>query len=149
MPKSSLQPMPVEALQHADARWLLAYARSKMNPEGLLVSDTLVPAEARSVLHHLMVLEPTGKPEELRYVTVGDSIVARFGVDLTGRTLELGSPGGWAPAMREALAKRRPVALRGDVPGGQSSWARLEALILPVACAGHDGMGILAGLFFL
>lgn len=138
----------MEQLRHPDARWLAAYSQSKAPPDGVLEHDSLLPQETRNMAAHLMMLEPTGKPEELRYQMVGEAITARFGIDLTGKTLPLTTAGGWAPAMREALRERHPIALTGEVPGGQSSWARLEALIMPIAYPG-GGTGILAGLFFL
>jgi hypothetical protein len=148
MPRSTLQPLSMEQLRHPDARWLVAYSQSKTAPGELLARDTILPHETHSMAPHLMMLEPTEKPEELRYQAVGEAITARFGIDLTGKTLPLTTAGGWAPAMLQALHERRPIALIGEVPGGQASWARLEALIMPVAFAG-GGMGILAGLFFL
>lgn len=149
MPRSTLQPFPAEELRHPDARWLSAYAASKVVADEILTSDAIVLHEARGIVAHLMVLRPGETPDALLYGPVGDAITTRFGVDLTGRTLDLSSSGGWAPAMKQALDERRPIALRGEVPGGQASWARLEALILPVDCANGKGTGILAGLFFL
>ena len=149
MLKSTLERLRLEELRHPDARWLRAYADSKVAAGEALTSDDIVPHETRSVFTHLMVLKPTDHPEELLYGVVGGAITARFGVDLTGKTLNLASPGGWAPAMRDALREQRPVALRGEVPGGRSSWARMEALIFPVVCSDGSGVGILAGLFFL
>lgn len=139
----------MEQLHHPGARWLLAYAASKVTPGGLLDRDAILPNETRNMARHLMLLEPTEKSEELRYQTVGEAITARFGLDLTGRTLPLTTAGGWAPAMRQALDERRVIALTGEVPGGQSSWARMEALVMPIIYPGGRGVGILAGLFFL
>lgn len=149
MDKSSLQALPLDELRHPDARWLMSYSASKVIDGAPLRRDAIVPDETRTMTPHLMVLEPTDTAGNLRYSMVGQAITARFGIDLMGRTLSLASSGGWAPAMRQAIDERRPIALRGEVPGGQSSWAKVEALILPVICAETGAMGVLAGLFFL
>jgi hypothetical protein len=149
MPKSTLLALPLDELRHPDARWLAAYSASKVLNGEPLNSAAIEPHETRSMNPHLMVLEPTEVSDQLRYSSVGQAITSRFGIDLSGRTLCLASSGGWAPAMRQAIDERRPIALRGEVPGGQSSWAKIEALILPVICAKTGSMGVMAGLFFL
>lgn len=143
-----LQPLPVEQLEHPEARWLMAYWNSKTPPRGVPVYDSILQHETRSVAQHLMALKPSGVEGELRYKRVGEAITVRFGFDLTGKALGTATTGGWGPVMLQAAAERRPVALRGRVPGGWGSWARFEALALPVACRGNDDTGVLAGLFF-
>jgi hypothetical protein len=143
-----LQPLPVEQLEHPDARWLIAYWNSKTPVRGVPVCDTLLPHETRAVAPHLMALKPSGDEGELRYRRVGEAITSRFGLDLTGKALGPATSGVWAPAMLQAAAERRPAVLRGRVPGGWGSWVRFEALALPVACRDSDGTGVLVGLFF-
>ena len=143
-----LQPLPVEQLEHPDARWLIAYWNSKTPIRGVPTCDTILLHETRAVAQHLIALKPSGDEGELRYRRVGKAVTARFGVDLTGKALSAAATGGWAPTMLRAAAERRPAALRGRVPGGWQSWARFEALALPVACRDSDGTGVLVGLFF-
>lgn len=142
-----LQPVPVEALQHAEARWLHAYWRSRTIGDALPQCEAIVLGEVRSVAADLMMLEPAGAGA-LRYRQVGAAITARFGTDLTGRTLRLDSVGGWAEAFREAIATRRPVALRGRVAGRATVRPDFEAIALPVAGRIDAGVAILAGMFF-
>jgi len=143
-----LQPLPVEQLEHPEARWLIAYWNSKTPAHGIPVCDPVLRHETRSVAPHLISLKPSGEDGELQYRRVGEAITARFGVDLTGKALGAATTGGWGPVMLQAAAERRPVALRGRVPGGWGTWARFEALALPVACRGSDDPGVVAGLFF-
>lgn len=143
-----LQQIPTDALRRAGAKWLLGYWSNKIESPGLPRAEAVLLNELPSVAAKLMVLDPTGNPDELRYRAVGASVSARFGMDLVGRTLRLGSSGGWAAAFREAISQRRPVALRGQIAGGDPDWGSFEAVVLPVASTAPGGVSLVAGMFF-
>jgi hypothetical protein len=143
-----LQPIPLETLQHAEARWLHGYWQSKITEAALPPCEAISLGEMREVESDLMTLEPTSAAGELRYRLVGTAITARFGIELAGKTLRFDTSGGWATAFHEAITARRPVALRGRVSGGTSGWATFEAVVLPLACPVEGGISVLAGMFF-
>lgn len=143
-----LKQIPTDSLRRAGAKWLLGYWSNKVESPGLPRAEAVLLNELPSIATNLMVLDPTGKPGELRYRTVGPSVNARFGMDLTGRTLSLDSSGGWAAAFLEAISRRHPVALRGRIAGGDPHWGSFEAVVLPVASTAPGGVSLVAGMFF-
>lgn len=143
-----LQPVAVDLLQHGAARWLHAYWLRKSGGDALPPCAAIVPGEVRTVAPDLMLLEPAGAAGTLRYRQVGAAITARFGIDLTGRILHLDQAGGWADAFHQAIATRRPVALRGRLGGRAGDLPDFEAIALPLAGRVAAGVAILAGMFF-
>lgn len=149
MNQSSLQPLPVEQLQHPDARWLMAYWRGK-SPDGDLPSYRSVNGyETRAIARHLLVVEADPAAGTLRYASVGAAIRDRFRMDLSGHALPPESGGvGWTALIRQAAEGRRPAAARGHLPGRADPWVRFEILALPFADERGDNSIVVIGLFF-
>lgn len=151
MASSTMRPLPVEELRHHEARWLLAYWRTKANDGALPPPDSIDAHETRAVAPHLMVLRPTGTAGELRYETVGAAVANRFGTDMTGTVLHADPGGtGWAPILGQAVAERRSFATSGRILGSAAHWAEFEAVALPLESRVDDRIetSVLLGLFF-
>lgn len=147
MNQSVLQPLPVEQLQHPEARWLIAYWRSKSPDGDLPAYRNFDGHETRSVAPHLMVVEGPPLGGSQRYVSVGSAILDRFRFDLSGLPLDTRDTD-WSVLIRQAAEARRPAAGRGHLPGSHDAWIRFEILALPFADDGGDDSIIVVGLFF-
>jgi hypothetical protein len=146
MNHSALQPLPVEQVQHPNARWLLAYWRTK-SPDGHLPAyASFSQHETRAIAPHLIVVKGAG--DSLRYERAGWAVVDRFRLDLAGLPLPPESTGGWSAMIRQAASEQRPAAGRGHLPGSQGDWVRFEIVALPFADEAGDNSIVVAGLFF-
>lgn len=150
MNHSALQPLPVEQLQHPDARWLMAYWRAKSPDGDLPAYHSFKNHEIRAVAPHLLVVEGTASAGSLRYGSIGSAILDRFRVDFSGLPLPPDSrSAGWSALIRQAAEDHRPAAGRGHLPGSSSeAWIRFEILALPFADERGDNSVIVVGLFF-
>ena len=151
MVSSTMRPLALEELRHPEARWLLAYWRTKEFAGALPSAGAIDAHETRAVAPHLMLLRPAGNAGELRYESVGAAVANRFGTDMTGAVLHTDPSGvGWASILGQAVALRRPAAPRGRLVGPAAGRGRVEAVALPLESRADDRVeiSVLLGLFF-
>ncbi len=151
MVSSTMRPLALEELRHPEARWLLAYWRTKEFAGALPSAGAIDAHETRAVAPHLMLLRPAGNAGELRYESVGAAVANRFGTDMTGAVLHTDPSGvGWASILGQAVALRRPAATGGRIVGSAADWAEFEAVALPLESRADDRVeiSVLLGLFF-
>ena len=151
MVSSTMRPLALEELRHPEARWLLAYWRTKEFAGALPSAGAIDAHETRAVAPHLMLLRPAGNAGELRYESVGAAVANRFGTDMTGAVLHTDPSGvGWASILGQAVALRRPAATGGPIVGSAADRAELEAVAQPVESRADDRVeiSVLLGLFF-
>ena len=151
MVSSTMRPLALEELRHPEARWLLAYWRTKEFAGALPSAGAIDAHETRAVAPHLMLLRPAGNAGELRYESVGAAVANRFGTDMTGAVLHTDPSGvGWASILGQAVALRRPAPTGGRIVGSAADWAEFEAVALPLESRADDRVeiSVLLGLFF-
>ena len=151
MVSSTMRPLALEELRHPEARWLLAYWRTKEFAGALPSAGAIDAHETRAVAPHLMLLRPAGNAGELRYESVGAAVANRFGTDMTGAVLHTDPSGvGWASILGQGGALRRPAATGGRIVGSAADWAEFEAVALPLESRADDRVeiSVLLGLFF-
>lgn len=151
MVSSTMRPLALEELRHPEARWLLAYWRTKEFAGALPSAGAIDAHETRAVAPHLMLLRPAGNAGELRYESVGAAVANRFGTDMTGAVLHTDPSGvGWASILGQAVALRRRAATGGRIVGSAADWAEFEAVALPLESRADDRVeiSVLLGLFF-
>ena len=151
MVSSTMRPLALEELRHPEARWLLAYWRTKEFAGALPSAGAIDAHETRAVAPHLMLLRPAGNAGELRYESVGAAVANRFGTDMTGAVLHTDPSGvGWASILGLAVALGGPAATGGRIVGSAADWAEFEAVALPLESRADDRVeiSVLLGLFF-
>ena len=151
MVSSTMRPLALEELRHPEARWLLAYWRTKEFAGALPSAGAIDAHETRAVAPHLMLLRPAGNAGELRYESVGAAVANRFGTDMTGAVLHTDPSGvGWASILGQAVALRRPAPPRGPILGSPPGRGALEAGGQPMESRADDRVeiSVLLGLFF-
>ena len=151
MVSSTMRPLALEELRHPEARWLLAYWRTKEFAGALPSAGAIDAHETRAVAPHLMLLRPAGNAGELRYESVGAAVANRFGTDMTGAVLHTDPSGvGWASILGQAVALRRPAAPRGRLLGPAPGWGQLGPGGQALGSPADDRVeiSVLLGLFF-
>ncbi len=151
MVSSTMRPLALEELRHPEARWLLAYWRTKEFAGALPSAGAIDAHETRAVAPHLMLLRPAGNAGELRYESVGAAVANRFGTDMTGAVLHTDPSGvGWASILGQAVALRRPAATGGRLVGRGAAWGAVGAvgLALGSRAGARVEISVLLGLFF-
>ena len=151
MVSSTMRPLALEELRHPEARWLLAYWRTKEFAGALPSAGAIDAHETRAVAPHLMLLRPAGNAGELRYESVGAAVATRCGTDRRGGGRHPHPRGGgWAASRGQAGAARRPAATGGRIVGSAADGAEFDAGALPLESRADDRVeiSVLLGLFF-
>jgi hypothetical protein len=134
---------------HPELRQLHGYWLAKKGERLAPARSDISPAEMRSFLPHVFLLEVVGTPRRFRFRLTGTEVVDRYGEELTGRFLdeidldEVGSEiiGEYERATREV----RPVCSRWNYKKGDGHFLRYERLILPLSTDGQTVDMLLCG----
>ena len=138
------------AEDHPQARELRAYWESKQSCNGVVTRQAIQPKEILPLLPHLLIAEPW-IDGDWRYRLGGTALVARMGVELTGKTVKQI----FEPDSAEAICRlygltalgERAVSLKGRFLGLGIEHVWGEGMHLPIR--GRDGRThIFGGVFF-
>jgi len=109
------------------------------------------PLEIRYALGYVLIAERRPPPDEFHFRLMGQELVERYGIDLTGRSLAVYPDPGFRDLVRKTfsavLDQRRPVLVDRDiVTSGRRH--RYEGLSLPLSSDGREIDQVIACLVF-
>lgn len=140
------------APRHAILRDLHSYWLAKKRHRLAPGRKDIDPAELRSLLPHLFMVDVENKPRRFRFRLVGTAIVSSFGLDITGRYLEEIGFSDQAPSV---LAHYGAVATTAEpschhvhFTRGSGRYLAYERLIVPLSSDGTSVDMLLGGICF-
>ena len=136
--------------EHADARKLIAYWRSKRTGEHLPPRAAIQPREIARLLPHIFLAEP--KNADWRYRLVGTGIAGRLKADFTGKSLRQVFEPATAKRVNKLYSSvaesRQPLSRKGRFLGLEIEHAVVENVHLPILAPDGQTPWILGGVFF-
>lgn len=134
-------------------RSLYAYWSAKRGGRTMPARADIDPVDMPALLPHLMLVTVAGDPPRFRFRLVGTEIVARYGMELTGRDLanvDLGSELGAVRLQYEETAREAvPTYCRHAIETGAGKHLRYERLLLPLSADGAHVDMMLGGVYLL
>jgi hypothetical protein len=132
-------------------RSLYEYWRMKKGARLAPSRGDVVPAEIRSLLPRIFMVDVVGAPPRFRFRLVGTEVVERFGEEITGRFLdeldldEVNQE--ISDDYRKAVASCGPVCSRWTYTKHDGKLLRYERILLPLSSDGKAIDMILGGAF--
>ncbi len=137
--------------RHPRLRQLLHYWQSKRRDAALPGRVDVDPLDFPYVLGDIVLVDVTDDPLDFRFRLIGTNILAKYGVDLTGKSVEeFPEPEARAVALarcREVVRDRQPIHSERSLVLDGRRWA-YSALWLPLATDGAKVDMILCAQIF-
>lgn len=142
----------VVAPAHPKNRFLMAYWRDRIQPDGAALRRDILPADLKHILGGIFIVEPVDEGADMIHRLVGTENERRLGMRCTGRRFtECYCPRMAAEQItfnNEVLRKLMPGFLRGRIIGLDMEHAQFEASYLPVRTEGGL-LQVLGGMYDL
>ena len=128
-----------------------AYWNTKRGGEPCPRHDDIDPLEIRFALGYVLIAERRPPPDHFHFRLMGQELVERYGMDLTGRSLAAYPEASYRDLVRKTFStvidQRRPVLVdRNIVTSGRRH--RYEGLTLPLSSDGRTIDQVIACLDF-